>query len=411
MTSKPHCRFCGAPLEQVLVDLGATPLANRNLRPGEEASERLYPLVVRVCDDCHLAQADDSVPPDAIFTDYDYFSSMSAGWVAHAKAYADAMIARFALDAGSRVVEIASNDGYLLQHFAAAQIPVLGIEPAANVAAAAEKIGVPTEVAFFGVETARDLVARGFSADLTAANNVLAHVPAISDFVAGFAVLLKPQGVATFEFPHVLNLIEQLQFDTIYHEHFSYLSLLTVERIFAANGLRVFDVEEIPTHGGSLRVFACRSDADHPLGPRVAALRARELAAGLDARRGYEGFAEKVAAVKAGFQRFLEDARKEGRKVAAYGAAAKGNTFLNFCGVRSGDIVEVYDRAASKQGKLLPGTHVPIVDPSRMRDTRPDYLLILPWNIADEVRRSMTQLADWGGRFVTAVPEIRMFDP
>jgi len=405
------CRFCAAPLEQVLVDLGATPLANRNLRPGEEGSEQSYPLIARVCDRCHLVQVDDSVPPDAIFSDYDYFSSTSDSWVAHAKAYAEAMIARFALDGGSRVVEIASNDGYLLRHFMTAGIPVLGIEPAANVAEVARAAGVPTDVAFFGVETAEALVARGAGADFTAANNVLAHVPAINDFVAGFAILLKPQGVATFEFPHVLNLIERLQFDTIYHEHFSYLSLLTVERIFAANGLRVFDAEEIPTHGGSLRVFACRADANHPTNDRVAALRAREQAAHLDERRGYEGYADKVAAVKAGFLAFLAEARAEGRQIAAYGAAAKGNTFLNVCGVHAGDIVEVYDRAASKQGKLLPGTHVPIVAPERMAVTRPDYLLVLPWNIVDEVRRTMRHIGEWGGKFVVAVPEIRVLDP
>ena len=405
-----HCRFCHAPLDQVLVDLGSTPLANRNLRPGEEAAERSFPLIARVCDECHLVQVDDSVPPDAIFSDYDYFSSMSDGWVAHAKAYAAAMTARFGLGASSLVVEVASNDGYLLQHFVKAGIPVLGIEPAANVAAVAEKIGVPTEVAFFGAGTARELVARGLSADLTAANNVLAHVPAIADFASGFAILLKPQGVATFEFPHVLNLIEKLQFDTIYHEHFSYLSLLAVERVFEASGLRVFDVEEIPTHGGSLRIFACRSDAAHATTPAVAALRVRETAARLDARAGYEGYAEKVAAVKAGFLAFLAKAKAEGRKVAAYGAAAKGNTFLNFCGVGEGAIVEVYDRAASKQGKLLPGTHVPIVDPARMRETRPDYMIILPWNISHEVRTSMRHLGEWGGKFVVAVPDIRIID-
>ena len=406
-----RCRFCAAPLDQILVDLGTTPLANQNLRAGEEASEQSFPLIARVCGACRLVQVDDSVPPDAIFSQYDYFSSMSTSWVAHAKAYAEAMITRFSLSASSRIVEIASNDGYLLQHFVKAGMPVLGIEPAANVAEVARKAGIETEVLFFGVATARALVARGLSADLIIANNVLAHVPAIADFVSGFATLLKLQGVATFEFPHVLNLIERLQFDTIYHEHFSYLSLLTVQRVFEASGLRVFDVEELSTHGGSLRVFACRAQADHVATPRVDALVARERAAHLEEARGYEGYATRVAAVKAGFLEFLSRAKAEGKTVAAYGAAAKGNTFLNFCGVMRDDIVEVYDRAVSKQTKLLPGTHVPIVAPERMQETKPDYLLILPWNIADEVRRSMGHIGKWGGRFVVAIPEIGIIDP
>ena len=404
------CRFCGCGLDHVFVDLGLTPLANRNLRADEISAEQSYPLVARVCKSCFLVQVDDSVAPEAIFSDYDYFSSYSDSWVAQARAYAAEMIARFNLDATSRVVEVASNDGYLLQHFVAAGVPVLGIEPAANVAAAARQRNIPTEIAFFGTNTAKALLERGVTADLTVANNVLAHVPAISDFVSGFAAILKPHGVATFEFPHVLNLIEKLQFDTIYHEHFSYLSMLTTERIFAANGLRLFDVEEITTHGGSLRAYACLAGAKHAVTQRVAELRERERQAGLDSLSGYEGFADRVAGVKRGFQAFLAEAKTAGRSVAAYGAAAKGNTFLNVCKATADDVIEVYDRSLAKQGKMLPGTHIPIVDPERMRTTKPDYLIVLPWNLLGEVQGAMRHLGDWGGRFVVAIPQVRIFD-
>lgn len=403
------CRFCAAPLDHVLVDLGRTALANRNLRPGEEPSEQTYPLVARVCDRCFLIQVDAVVPPDAIFSDYDYFSAVSESWVAHAKRYVDMAIKRFNLGQQSLVLEVASNDGYLLQHMVQAGIPVLGIEPAANVAEAARARGVPTQCLFFGRKTAEALRSQGIAADLTIANNVLAHVPAIGDFAAGFAAILKPDGVATFEFPHVLNLIEQLQFDTIYHEHFSYLSLITVERIFSAAGLRVFDVEDLPTHGGSLRVYACRANASHAETPHVATLRQRERAAHLDSLAGYTGFAAQVETVKQSFRAFLAEAKGSGKHVAAYGAAAKGNTFLNVCGTTSGDIIEVYDRNVVKQGKLLPGTHIPIVPPDRMAATRPDYLLILPWNLAAEISGTMRHLGDWGGRFVTAVPRVSIF--
>jgi SAM-dependent methyltransferase len=405
------CRFCGASLNHVLVDLGCTALANRNLRPGDEQSEQTYPLVARVCDHCFLIQVDEVVPPDAIFSDYDYFSAVSESWVAHAKRYVDMVIKRFHLGPRSFVLEVASNDGYLLQHMVQAGIPVLGIEPAANVADAARARGVPTQSLFFGHKTAEALLAQGIAADLTIANNVLAHVPAIGDFAAGFATILKPDGVATFEFPHVLNLIEQLQFDTIYHEHFSYLSLIAVERIFTAAGLRVFDVEDLPTHGGSLRLYACRTNARHTETPHVATVRQRELAARLDSFAGYAGFASRVEAVKQGFRAFLAEARDSGKRVAAYGAAAKGNTFLNACGTTAADIIEVYDRNLVKQGKLLPGTHIPIVSPDRMAATRPDYLLILPWNLTAEVATAMRHLGDWGGRFVTAVPRLNIFPP
>jgi hypothetical protein len=407
----PHCRFCSAPLSHTLVDLGQTPLANAYLTDAEVAAgqDRKYALHARVCSSCLLVQVDDSVPPDAIFSDYAYFSSYSDSWVAHARDYAHAMRDRFGLGPDSQVVEVASNDGYLLQHFVAMGVPVLGVEPAANVAQSAIASGVPTEVAFFGVETAQRLVAQGVRADLTAANNVLAHVPDILDFAKGFASLLKDEGVATFEFPHVLNLIEKVQFDTIYHEHFSYLSLVAVERIFAAAGLRCFDVEELPTHGGSLRLYACRATASHRETPLLAGLRAKERAARLHELAGYEGFAPRVAAVKTSFLDFLASAKREGKSVAAYGAAAKGNTFLNFCGVDRNDLACVFDRSLAKQGKVLPGSHLAILPPERISDVRPDYLVILPWNLAREVSASMAVLRDWKGRFVTAVPNIEIF--
>jgi SAM-dependent methyltransferase len=410
MTARPTppCRFCGAPLERVFVDLGLSPLANRNLRPEEIAHEKKYPLVVRVCESCLLVQADDSAPPEDIFTDYDYFSSFSQGFVAHARRYCEAMRERFALGADSFVVEVASNDGYLLRHFVEMGVRALGVEPAANVAQAARASGVPTEVAFFGVETARALAARHGRADLTAANNVLAHAPDTRDFVGGFAEILKPQGVATFEFPHVMNLIDEAQFDTIYHEHFFYLSLVAVERIMASAGLRVFDVEEIPTHGGSLRLFVCHEAASHAPTPRLEALRGKERARGLDSVEGYAGFAARVAEAKASFLQFVGEAQAQGKTIAAYGAAAKGNTFLNYCGVGREAIAAIYDRNPAKQGKLAPGTHIPILPPEAIDDLRPDYLVILPWNIAEEVRRSMTHVESWGCRFVTAIPRTRV---
>ncbi|WP_454813720.1 methyltransferase domain-containing protein [Labrys neptuniae] len=404
----PHCRFCATPLTTSLCDLGSMPLANDYRLPDDSNPERSFPLHARVCPSCLLVQVDDSVPPDAIFSDYAYFSSYSDSWVAHAKRYADAMIERFKLDGASLVVEIASNDGYLLQHFKAAGVPVLGVEPAANVAETARAKGIDTEVAFFGVETARHLVGQGKRADLMAANNVLAHVPDIRDFVGGFATLLKPEGVVTFEFPHVLNLIEKVQFDTIYHEHFSYLSLVTVEKVFAAVGLKAVDVEELPTHGGSLRLFAAPAASSHQPSARLDALRAKEHAAGLDTLAGYEGFAAKVAEVKRGFLAFLAEAKAAGKTIAAYGAAAKGNTFLNFCGVGPADIVAVFDRSLAKQGRLLPGSQIPILSPDKISEITPDYLVILPWNIAEEVMEQTRPLMPAGSSFVTAVPSIRL---
>lgn len=409
MTDVPHCRFCATPLTETLIDLGKMPLANCFLTAAEVEFERSYPLHARICGNCLLVQVDHSIPPDAIFdAGYAYFSSYSDSWVEHARRYAEATIERFSLGSHSLVVEVASNDGYLLQYFLTRGVPVLGIEPAANVAQAATGKGIATEIAFFGVDTAKRLAAKGIRADLMAANNVLAHVPDIRDFVSGFAVLLKPEGVATFEFPHVLNLVREVQFDTIYHEHYSYLSLATVERVFAASGLKVIDVEEIPTHGGSLRLFAARQDARAAPSARVEALRVKEQNAGIDRLDGYRGFAARAQQVRRGFLDFLAQAKAEGKRVAAYGAAAKGNTFLNYCGATTADIVCVFDRSAAKQGRLLPGSHIPVRATDDLHDVMPDYLVILPWNLVDEIRAANTSLASWGGRFAVAVPEIRV---
>ncbi len=406
-----HCRSCRAVLGAPLVDLGLQPIANAYLVPGTETLEQRLPLVVRTCPACLLVQADHAIPADALFTaDYAYFSSYSASWVEHARRYCEAMIARFGLDAASTVVEVASNDGYLLEHFHKRAIPVLGIEPTAGTAAAAIAKGITTEVAFFDRDTAERLKARGVQASLMAANNVLAHVPEIGDFIAGFAILLKPEGVITFEFPHLLNLIEKVQFDTIYHEHYSYLSLTAVETILARAHLRVFDVEPLATHGGSLRLFVCHDAAAHRAMPGVAAIRAAEHAAGLDVATGtaYRDFAPRVDAARASFQAFLKRAKAEGKSVAGYGAAAKGNTFLNYCGVTAQEMLCVADASHAKQGKLLPGTHIPVVSPDELRRRKPDYVVILPWNLAAEITRDMADVRGWGGQFVTAIPDTRV---
>jgi SAM-dependent methyltransferase len=403
----PPCRFCGSALTHTFVDLGPQPLSNAYLTPEALAAgrERAYPLHARTCPSCFLVQVDDPVSAHDIFAeDYAYLSSMSAGWVAHAKAYCEAMTARFGIGPDSLVAEVASNDGYLLQHFVAAGVPVLGVEPARNVAAIANERGVRTEAMFFDADAAKGLVARGFRADLIAANNVLAHVPRIAPFMAGFTELLTPEGVATFEFPHLARLIEGVQFDTIYHEHFSYLSLGVVMRVAESVGLKVFDVEQLPTHGGSLRVFAARADSAHARNSAVGFVLAEERRMKLDSLDGYKGFADKVTAARASFAEFLAAARRRGQKIAAYGAAAKGNTFLNSFGVTAVDIVAVFDKAPTKQGKLMPGSHIPIMDPARIAEIRPDYLLILPWNIEPEVMEQQRAIRDWGGRFVTAIP-------
>lgn len=407
----PACRFCGTPLTHTFVDLGLQPLANSYLTAEQLAAgnEPAYPLHARVCHRCFLVQVDDVVPADHIFDEgYAYFSSYSPSWVEHARRYAEAMIERLNLGPESLVVEIASNDGYLLQHFLAKDVPVLGVEPTANTAEAARNKGVPTEVEFFTEETARKLAARGVRADLMAANNVLAHVPRIGDFVAGFRHVLKDEGVLTFEFPHLLNLIEKVQFDTIYHEHFSYLSLLAVEQVLAANSLRPFDVELLSTHGGSLRLFCCHAGAGFEETDALRALRQREAAAGLGDIATYGGFTPRVEAVRASFRTFLQGAAADNKRIAAYGAAAKGNTFLNYCGATARDIAAVFDANPAKQGRFLPGSHVPILAPEAVRSVKPDYLLILPWNLKDEIMGQLADIADWGGRFVTASPETKV---
>jgi SAM-dependent methyltransferase len=409
--TQPHCRFCKTPLIHTFVDLGLQPLANSYLTPDQLAAgnEPVYPLHARVCHQCFLVQVDDVVPADHIFDGgYAYFSAYSTSWVEHARRYAVAMAERFDLGPESLVIEVASNDGYLLQHFVAMDVPVLGIEPTANTAQAAVARGVPTDVRFFGVETGRDLAARGKRADLMAANNVLAHVPDIGDFVGGFREVLKDDGVLTFEFPHLLNLIEKVQFDTIYHEHYSYLSLVAVEQVLRANGLRPFDVELLPTHGGSLRLFCCHIGAGHPETEALATLRDAEHTAELDSLAGYLGFTPRVESVREGFRAYLAQARAEGRTVAAYGAAAKGNTFLNYCGATADDIAVAFDANPAKQGRFLPGSHVPIRSPAAVLDVRPDDVLILPWNLKDEIMEQLAFISDWGGRFVTASPEVRI---
>ena len=409
----PACRFCRSPLTHTLVDLGLQPLANSNLTAAELAAgtERTYPLHARVCASCFLVQVDDPVAADEIFdSGYAYFSSYSASWVEHARRYSEAMIARFGLGPDSLVVEVASNDGYLLQHFKVAGVPVLGIEPTANTAQAAIDKGVPTEVMFFNGETGRELAARGVRADLMAANNVLAHVPDIGGFVAGFREVLKPEGVLTFEFPHFLNMLELVQFDTIYHEHFSYLSLLAVAQVLRANGLRAFDVELLPTHGGSLRLFCAHEASSHQETDALKTLRAREAAAGLHKLGTYEGYAARVDAVRDSFLAFLKAAKADGKSVAAYGAAAKGNTFLNYAGVTDKDIVAAFDANPHKQGRFLPGSHVPILSPEKVAEVKPDYVLILPWNLKDEIMAQLAYIRAWGGRFVIASPKTEILD-
>ena len=408
MTSFPTCRFCQTLLTATLVDLGEMPLANSYVTKSEARNEHRFPLHVRICPSCLLVQVSDSVPPEAIFSDYAYFSSYADSWVEHARRYVDAVVPRFGLGSHSLAIEVASNDGYLLQHFQRHRVPVLGIEPAGNVAEVAVKKGIPTEVAFFSTATAERLAAQGKRADLMTANNVLAHVPDIRDFVAGFPILLQPDGVVTFEFPHLLNLVRGVQFDTIYHEHFSYLSLLVVERVLASVGLRVIDVEEISTHGGSLRLYASRQESSHRPTSFVAALRSKERDAKLDCLEGYFGFNERVNAIKADFLKFIAESKVEGKKIAAYGAAAKGNTFLNYCGATADDIVCVFDRSPAKKGKFLPGSHIPVLSPEQMAEVKPDYLVILPWNLEAEIRGAASELRSWGGKFVVTIPTLRV---
>jgi hypothetical protein len=409
----PVCRFCGALLNHVVLDLGEQPLANAFLKETDLARpEPKYPLCVRLCENCLLVQTDTTVPPETIFSEYVYFSSYSQAWLAHAKAYCEAMIARFGLGADSSVIEVASNDGYLLKNFVARGIPCLGIEPAANVAAVARAAGVPTISVFLGEQTAQTIVAAEGAANLVVANNVLAHVPLINDFVAGLRALLAEDGVLTVECPHLARLIAGVQFDTIYHEHFFYFSLAAIERIFAAHGLRLFDVEELPTHGGSLRIFAERADgaSTRPLSKALHALRAYERNVGIAQNHYYDGFARRATAAIASVRAFFDAAKRENKTIAGYGAAAKGNTLLNACGATAADLAYVVDSNPHKQGLFLPGTHVPVCAPDRIAETKPDYVLILPWNLKDEIVRQTKQISAWGGRFAVPIPELSVFD-
>jgi len=405
------CRHCAAQLERVCLDLGSAPPSNAYLSEAAlRAPEVWFPLRLLVCERCWLVQTEDHAGREDLFSaDYAYFSSFSSSWLAHAKAYVDAMRERFGLARESLVSEVAANDGYLLRFVRDAGIPCYGIEPTASTARAARALGLEIVERFFGVELGRELAAAGRQVDLVAANNVLAHVPDINDFVRGFALLLKPGGVATFEFPHLLRLLGENQFDTVYHEHYSYLTLGTVVRVFDACGLAVFDVEELPTHGGSLRVFAQRSDTGSRA--RTGAVRrvlAEEAAAGLASAAGYEGFQARVDKLKDDFVAYLIEARRAGRNVAAYGAAAKGNTLMNYAGVRPDHIGFVVDRNPAKQGRWMPGSRIAIVGEERLREARPDDVVLLPWNLRDELVAQLDYVRAWGGRFVTAVPELRV---
>lgn len=405
------CRSCGAALNHTFVDLGMSPLANSYIKPERlNRMEPFYPLHVYVCEKCLLVQLEQFSSPHDIFSDYAYFSSFSDSWLAHAKAYVEMIVERFHLGQQAKVVEIASNDGYLLKNFVARGIPVLGVEPAANVAEVARKNGINTRVAFFGEKTALELKGNEWSADLIIGNNVLAHVPDLNDFVRGLKILLKPTGLITMEFPHLLQLMEYNQFDTIYHEHFSYFSFLAVEQVFARHGMKLFDVEELPTHGGSLRIYACHNgDGSKSIGARAQELKSRETQAGFGDLNHYLSFSPKVEGTKRKLLSFLITARQEGKRVVGYGAPAKGNTLLNYCGVRTDLIDYTVDRSPHKQGHFLPGVHIPIHAPEHIRQTRPDYVLILPWNLREEVMQQMGFIREWGGKFVVPIPEVTVY--
>lgn len=408
--SNATCMCCEAPLSHVFVDLGMSPLCESYVsREDLNRVESFYPLRVYVCDRCFLVQLEEYVSPESIFTEYAYFSSYADSWVEHMRRYADGISDRLGLGPGSFVVEVASNDGYLLQHFVRKGIPVLGIEPAANVARVAVEKGIPTLVKFFGEETARGLVESGRKADLICGANVLAQVPRLRDFVKGLKVLLAPDGVVTIEFPHLARLMEGNQFDTIYHEHFSYFSLHAAERVFSDQGLEIFDVEELPTHGGSLRVYAKHVGlARHTSTDRLARLREVEEASGVRRLETYLHFSEKVQETKRNLLEFLIDAKRAGKRLVGYGAPGKGNTLLNYCGIRTDFLDFTVDRSPYKQGRYLPGTHIPILHPDRIREHRPDYVLILPWNFKDEIVEQMAYIREWGGKFVVPIPEVRV---
>jgi SAM-dependent methyltransferase len=405
--SAPGCRFCGQTLRTTFVDLGMSPPCQTHIEPHQlNHMEPFFPLHAWVCERCFLVQLEEYVAPADIFSEYAYFSSYADSWVEHARRYSVLMRERFNIGRDSLVMEIASNDGYLLQHFVAASVPVLGIEPAANVAKVAQDKGIRTEVCFHGRTSADKIVAKYGQADLLLGNNVLAHVPDLNDFVAGMKRLLKPSGVITMEFPHLQRLMEQNQFDTIYHEHFSYFSFFTVEQVFAAHGLTLFDVDELSTHGGSIRIYARHAgDQSKPVSERAQQLRARELALGFDSLRTYQNFAEQVKSTKRKILSLLIDLKNQGKSIVGYGAPGKGNTLLNYCGIRTDLLSFTVDRNPYKQGKYTPGTHIPILSPDRIRDTRPDYVFILPWNLKDEICAQMNFVREWGGRFIVPIPE------
>lgn len=405
------CRFCNSPLRHTFVDLGMSPLANAYVDPGKlMAMEPFYPLHVFVCENCLLVQLPEFESPENIFSDYAYFSSYSASWLDHARRYAEATVRRFALDGSCRVVEIASNDGYLLKNFQAMGIPVLGVEPARNVARVAADAGIPTVTEFFGTAVAQRLAGEGQQADLIIANNVIAHVPALNDFVQGFKALLKPEGVLTIEFPHLLQLIRHNQFDTIYHEHYSYFSFTTLRSVLASHGLTIFDVEELSTHGGSLRVFARHDDdTTKDITANVAALQDKETRFGLDHIDTYADFNIRVSGIKRRLLEFLVTAKDQGKQIAAYGAPAKGNTLLNYCGIRTDFIDYTVDKSPHKQGLFLPGVHIPIHAPDMIFTTKPDYVLMLPWNLRHEIQEQLHDIRRWGGQFIVPIPELEVF--
>lgn len=402
------CRFCSSELKHSFVDLGMSPLANSYIASENlQKMEPFYPLHAFICDQCFLVQLKEFESPQSIFSDYAYFSSYSQSWLEHASNYVDMMVERFGFDTDSQIIEVASNDGYLLQYFKKKDIPVLGIEPAANVAKVAIEAGIPSITEFFGEQTATDVVASGKRADLLLGNNVLAHVPDLNDFVKGLKILLNKTGVITLEFPHLQRLIEQTQFDTIYHEHFSYFSCITIQKVFSAHGLVLFDVDELGTHGGSLRVYARHDDdASKPVSSNVSRLIDKETAAGFADIDFYRSFESAVISTKQNLLEFLIQAKREGKSIVGYGAAAKGNTLLNYCGVRTDFIDYVVDRSPHKQDHYLPGTHIPIYSPERIKETKPDYLLILPWNIKKEVMEQMHYVRDWGCKFLTLIPVV-----
>ena len=406
-----QCRFCDKPLKYTFVDLGVSPLANSYLNEAQlQDMEPFYPLQVYVCEGCYLVQLPVFQSSAEIFSDYAYFSSYSDSWLQHAKKYTDSMIERFGFGPENQIIEIASNDGYLLQYFKEKKIPVLGIEPAENVAQAAKEAKIPTLVKFFGFQTATELAAEEKQADLLIGNNVLAHVPDVNDFVKGMKVILKPQGVITMEFPHLSRLVAENQFDTIYHEHFSYFSFTTVKQIFAHHGFEIFDVEELPTHGGSLRIYAHHEeDQSRMRSENVKDLLEREEADGFQDLELYLAFDEKVKKTKRSILDFMNKSKNEGKSIVGYGAPAKGNTLLNYCGIRRDYIDFTVDLSPHKQDHFLPGTHIPIHHPDRIRETRPDYVVILPWNLKDEVMQQMAHIREWKGHFVTLIPEVRVY--